>query len=109
VTIQVGDEDPSNRVGQGDETPTAGPKNGHSEAGTHRYDVGPGFEIAVRSDIANPVQLTIKKDDEGGRGPPKGASAEHRLGEIEKRLDSIERALLTLVDQMKRIEDRLPK
>jgi hypothetical protein len=109
VTIQVEDEDPSNRVGQGDETPTAGPKNGHGEAGSHRYEVGPGFEIAVRSEVGNPVQLTIKKDEEGGRGPPKGASADHRIGEIEKRLASIERSLLTLVDQMKRIEDRLPK
>ena len=109
MTIKVGNEDPSNRVNQGDETPPAEPKNGHHDSGNHRYEVGPGFEIAVRSELANPVQLTINKEEEASRAQPKGGTPDHRHGEIEKRLDSIERALLLMVDQMKRIEDRLSK
>src|SRR5258706_16318634 len=109
VAIQVGEENPSDPVEHSGGTSQPGPKNGSSAGSSHRYEVGPGFEIAVRSDAANPVAFTLRKEGDGDRPPSKSGGSDHRFESIEKRLESLERALLLVVDQMKRIEDRRPK
>lgn len=87
------------------------PNHGHERppesAGEARYVAGPGFELAIRATLARPLQVEIKGGGEDPKKQPKAADQDHRHETLEKRLDSIERALLMVVDQMKRIDEKL--
>lgn len=75
--------------------------------GEARYVAGPGFELAIRATLARPLEVEIKGSGEDPKKQRKAADHDHRHETLEKRLDSIERALLMVVDQMKRIDEKL--
>lgn len=75
--------------------------------GEARYVAGPGFELAIRATLARPLEVEIKGGGEEPKKQPRAADHDHRHEMLEKRLDSIERALLMMVDQMKRIDEKL--
>ena len=74
------------------------------ESGT-RYEVGPGFEIAIRAALNRPVEVNVRNEGDGSRRPEKSGDHDHRHDAIEKRLDAIERALFIVVDHLKRIDE----
>jgi len=99
------DEGPSNTTSPNSQGASSGSKNGAPEAAQARYDVGPGFEIAIRANTDRPVEVTVTGD--GARPPRKNADGDHQHDAVEKRLDAIERSILLLADHMKKIDDRL--
>ena len=84
-----------------------GEPSGKAEAHETRYEVGPGFEIAVRAALNRPLEMNIDGDDKNPQHQPPSADRAHRHDVLERRLDSVERALLIIVDQLKRIDAHL--
>jgi len=105
----VGDEEPSHSVNHEAHRPAGAPRNGTAAQPSHRYEVGPGFEIAIRAALNRPVEVTVVKDGEGEKPPRKSGDSDHRHETAEKRLEAVERALLMLVDHMKNIEDEIAR
>ena len=73
-------------------TPPAPQKSGENHA--HRYDVGPGFEIAVRGEGKHGVEVSVTKDADG----------EHRHGSINRRLESLEQSVAELAARLAKVE-----
>ena len=90
----MGEDEPSTPTKGGDETPAAAPKNGAAGTKDHRYDVGPGFEIAVRAESKHPVELSVSKD----------ADTEHRHAAADRRLEALERTVADLSKRLAEVE-----
>lgn len=103
----VGEEIPSESDRQATGQVPNAPEAGSAQGSTTRYEVGPGFEIAIRAALNHPVEVNLKNGGEGAKPPLRSGDQNHRHVTIEKRLDAIERALFIMVDQLKRIDDQL--
>ncbi len=101
------EEGPSNPGNPNGQAPVNGQAPKAPQEAAARYDVGPGFEIAIRSDADRPLEVTLKGEREGGRPPTKGGEADHRHDSVEKRLDAIERSILLLAQHIQRLDERL--
>jgi hypothetical protein len=77
------------------------------DTSTTRYDVGPGFEIAIRAALNKPLEIHVKKDDKDPQHEAPSADHEHRHDVLEQRLDAVERALFIIVDQLKSIDKQI--
>jgi hypothetical protein len=90
---------------------TNGESNGQPEnqleAQSTRYEVGPGFEIAIRAALNKPLEVHLKADDKGPQRQAPSADHEHRHDVLEQRLDAVERALFIIVDQLKSIDKHI--
>ena len=89
-----------------DETNHSGDREAENRAETHstRYEVGPGFEIAIRAALNKPLEVHVKADDKEPQRQAPSADHAHRHDVLEQRLDAVERALLIIVDQLKSID-----
>ncbi len=103
----MGEEGPSNSVSPNGQGPVNGSKEKASQGPSAHYEVGPGFEIAIRASAGRPVEVTLKGERDGATPPKKGGDADHRHDSVEKRLDAIERSILLLADHMQRLDERL--
>ncbi len=103
----MGENGPSNAVDAGGNHGTDGAQNGRGQSAGTRYEVGPGFEIAIRSALNRPVDVQVKNEGNPQKPPQRSGDLDHRHETIEKRLDAIERALFIMVDQLKRIDDQV--
>lgn len=103
----MGEENPSQSDNQATGQAPNAPETARAQGPTTRYEVGPGFEIAIRAALNHPVEVNLKKGGEGGTPAMRSGDRDHRHETIEKRLDAIERALFIMVDQLKRIDDQL--
>lgn len=86
------DDTPSTPTKNGEGNPPSPQKNGGADA--HRYDVGPGFEIAVRSEGKHGVEVNLTKD----------ADAEHRHLGLTRRIDTLERTVADLEYRLSKVE-----
>lgn len=77
------------------------------ETSTTRYDVGPGFEIAIRAALNKPLEVHVRQDDKDPQRETPSADHEHRHDVLEQRLDAVERALFIIVDQLKSIDKHI--
>lgn len=103
----VGEEGPSNSVSPNGQGSVNGSKEKAPRGPLAHYEVGPGFEIAIRAAPGKPVEVTLKGEQDGAP-PPKGrGGTNHRHDSVEKRLDAIERSILLLADHMQRVDERL--
>lgn len=101
------EEGPSNTVRpNGSEPRTAPPKTSGNE-GTTRYEVGPGFEIALRSGANRTLEVTLNGETPGGPSPTRRGGAHGPDREAEKRMDAIERSILILAQHMQKLDERL--
>lgn len=80
-----------------------------SKPSATQYFTGPGFELAVRSVLGKSVQISVAHEGGPPRKAPRSADEDHRHELLEQRLDSIERALFIIVDQLKRIDDHIAR
>jgi hypothetical protein len=101
----VAGDHPSEAMNPSDNKSMSGAQNAPS--GETRYEVGPGFEIAIRAALGRTVEMHVKPDGEPTKPAPRSGDLDHRHESVERRLDSIERALFIIVDQLKRIDDQL--
>ena len=85
---------PSNPTKNGEGTPPATPKGGAEEGAQHRYDVGPGFEIAVRGETKHPVEVNLSKDGD----------KEHRHALLDKRVEALEATVRELAARLTKVE-----
>ena len=81
----------------GEGNPPAAPQNGPSEQGSHRYEVGPGFEIAVRGETKHPVEVNLSKDGD----------KEHRHSAVERRMEALEGTVRELAARLAKVEGAL--
>ena len=88
------EDEPSNPIKSGDETSAPAPTNGAPATKDHRYDVGPGFEIAVRGESKHPVELSLSKE----------ADSEHRHAAADRRLEALERSVADLARRLEQVE-----
>ena len=88
------EDGPSNATKNGEEATPQPPKNGAAEGNAHRYEVGPGFEIAVRGEGKHGVEFSVSKEGD----------LEHRHGAVNRRLDSLEQTVADLAARLARVE-----
>jgi len=103
----VGEEGPSNSVSPNGQGPVNGSRGKTPQDPAAHYEVGPGFEIAIRADAGRPVQVTLKGERGGAAPPGKGGDAGHRHDATDQRLDAIERSIFLLAQHMQRLDERL--
>ena len=87
----------SNPTKNGEGTPPPGPKDGAFEASQHRYEVGPGFEIAVRGETKHPVEMSLSKDGD----------KEHRHAALDRRVEALEATVRELAGRLAKVEGTL--
>lgn len=88
------DEPPNNPIDHEAPQGPAPAKNGDRGAGDHRYEVGPGFEIAVRGEAKHPVEVNLTKDSDH----------ERRHGHLERRVEELEQTVRELAARLARAE-----
>ncbi len=84
----------SNPTKTGEGTVPPGPKNGVPDAPQHRYEVGPGFEIAVRGETKHPVEVSLTKDGD----------KEHRQAALDRRVEALEATVRELAARLAKFE-----
>lgn len=103
----MGEDGPSNSVSPKGPGPFNGSAGRAPDDRSAHYEVGPGFEIAIRPATDRPVEVTLRSERGGAPPPKKGPDAHHRHDSVEKRLDAIERSILLLAEHMQRLDERL--
>src|SRR6266545_924508 len=71
------------------------------------YVAGPGFEMAIRATLSHPLEVDVKGSGQESKDRPRDADREHKHDSLERRLDSLEKAMLMVVDQLQRIDRKL--
>jgi hypothetical protein len=105
----MGEEGSSKPGNPNGPAPVSGaPTKGAHDASAH-YEVGPGFEIAIRSGADRPLEVTLKGERGGEHPPKKRADAGERKDTVERRLDAIERSILLLAQHMQELDERLSR
>ena len=77
------------------------------ESDSTRYEVGPGFELAIRAALNHPIEVHVKGEEKSPGPTTPAEDSDHRRGTLEQRLDSVERALFLIVDHLKSIDDHI--
>lgn len=72
-----------------------------------KYVAGPGFEIAVRAGSVREMELRVPERNEGPQGPRRPNDESHSHAALELRLSGVEQALHAVVDQLKRVEEKV--
>jgi hypothetical protein len=91
ILVEDGSENPPKN---GEGTPPAGPKAAAPEGAQHRYEVGPGFEIALRAEAKHPVEVNLSKDGD----------KEHRHAEMDRRVQALEGTVRELAARLAKVE-----
>ena len=93
----MGDDGPSDPANQDQSQAPTPPQGEKGSSGQHRYEVGPGFEIAVRGEQKHPVEVNVSKDGD----------SEHRHAAVDRRLEHVERSVGELAARLAQVEAAL--
>lgn len=88
---------PSNPIKPSEENAPPAAKNGVPGDHAHRYEVGPGFEIAVRSEGKHGVEVHVAKD----------ADHDHKHTAVNRRLESLEHSVAELSKRLQAVESEV--
>ena len=98
------------RIHRANEGEGAGQDDQQQGGKAPRYVEGPGFEIAVRAGSIREMEMQVPGRPEGPqepRRPERPDQDSHRHPSIEARLTGVESALHAVVDQLRRVEEKV--